>query len=126
MTKSRQSHFSDVALPLFGPVSAQKKPATKQPSYIKGHRKRLRERFQSGGPTALPDYELLELVLFRAMRQQDVKPLAHRLLNTFGDFNRVISAPKVAFWRSPVLGKPSSWNSRLSRLRPIAWHARAS
>jgi DNA repair protein RadC len=36
---------------------------------------------------------LLELVLFRAIPRQDVKPLARRLLDTFGDFNRVLSAP---------------------------------
>jgi len=40
----------------------------------------------------MPDYELLELVLFRAIPRQDVKPLAHLLLGTFGDFNRVLSA----------------------------------
>ena len=33
------------------------------PSYIKGHRKRLRERFAEGGAAAMPDYELLELIL---------------------------------------------------------------
>lgn len=67
--------------------------AAKQPSYISGHRKRLRSRFRVGGADALPDYELLELLLFRAMRNGDVKPVAHRLIDTFGDFNRVISAP---------------------------------
>ena len=41
---------------------------------------------------ALPDYEMLELVLFRAIPRQDVKPLARLLLDTFGDFNRVITA----------------------------------
>ena len=40
----------------------------------------------------MPDYELLELVLFRAIPRQDVKPLARRLIETFGDFNRVLSA----------------------------------
>ena len=69
------------------------KPAPgKQPSYIKDHRARLRERFMAGGADALPDYELLELVLFRAIPRQDVKPLARALLETFGDFNRVVSA----------------------------------
>jgi DNA repair protein RadC len=63
------------------------------PSYIRDHRKRLRERFRQGGAAALPDYELLELVLFGAVQQQDMKPLARLLLDTFGDFNRVISAP---------------------------------
>ena len=45
-----------------------------------------------GGAAAMPDYELLELVLFRAVPRQDMKPLARRLLDRFGDFNRVLSA----------------------------------
>lgn len=46
----------------------------------------------SGGAGALPDYELLELVLFRAIPRQDVKPLARRLIDRFGDYNSVLSA----------------------------------
>jgi len=46
-----------------------------------------------GGANAVPDYELLELVLFRAISRQDVKPLARTLIEQFGDFNRVLSAP---------------------------------
>lgn len=64
----------------------------KIPSYLADHRARLRERFMQGGATAMPDYELLELVLFRAIPRQDVKPLARRLIDHFGDFNRVLSA----------------------------------
>ena len=41
----------------------------------------------------MPDYELLELVLFRAIPRQDVKPLARSLIERFGDFNGVLSAP---------------------------------
>jgi DNA repair protein RadC len=66
---------------------------SKQPSYIRDHRKRLRDRFMGGGAAALPDYELLELVLFRAIPRRDVKPLARALLDQFGDFNGVLSAP---------------------------------
>jgi DNA repair protein RadC len=62
------------------------------PSYMRDHRKRLRTRFVEGGARAVPDYEFLELVLFRALPRQDVKPLARTLLDTFGDFNRVLSA----------------------------------
>ena len=68
-------------------------PNGKLPSYIADHRKRLRERFLTGGAAALPDYEMLELILFRAIPRQDVKPVAHQLLDVFGDFNRVLSAP---------------------------------
>ncbi|MDG1171019.1 MAG: DNA repair protein RadC [Sulfitobacter sp.] len=67
----------------------------RQPSYIRDHRQRLRARFMAGGPGAMPDYELLELVLFRAIPRRDVKPLARALMDQFGDFNRVISASEM-------------------------------
>ena len=68
-------------------------PAGRLPSYITDHRARLRDRFMSGGAAALPDYEMLELILFRAIPRRDVKPLARLLIDTFGDFNGVLSAP---------------------------------
>jgi DNA repair protein RadC len=61
--------------------------------HVLQHRERLRARFMAGGQAAVADYELLELVLFRAIPRQDVKPLAKKLLHVFGDFARVISAP---------------------------------
>lgn len=70
-------------------------PRGRVPSYMADHRKRLRNRFMSGGAAAMPDYELLELILFRAIPRQDVKPLARELIDRFGDFNRVLSAPIV-------------------------------
>lgn len=59
-----------------------------------GHRQRLRERFFAAGPEALPDYELLELLLFQAKPRSDVKPLAKRLIKHFGSFAAVLSAPR--------------------------------
>jgi len=47
----------------------------------------------NGGADALPDYELLELVLFSAIPRKDTKPLAKQLIARFGDFAGVISAP---------------------------------
>ncbi|TNH39354.1 RadC family protein [Paracoccus haeundaensis] len=86
--------FGEMPLPLFSPAADDVLPAGKAaPSYLADHRARLRERFLQGGATAMPDYELLELVLFRAIPRQDVKPLARRLIETFGDFNRVVTAP---------------------------------
>lgn len=58
-----------------------------------GHRQRLRERFLKGGPDALPDYELLELVLYAAITRGDTKPLAKRLIDRFGGFAAALSAP---------------------------------
>ena len=63
------------------------------PSYLADHRKRLRHRFLTGGARAMPDYEILELTLFRVIPRQDIKPLARRLIDTFGDLNGVLSAP---------------------------------
>ncbi len=88
--------FDEAALPLLGGQDAPPavlEPGARLPSYIRDHRARLRARFMAGGPDAVPDYELLELVLFRAIPRQDVKPLARSLIERFGDFNRVISAP---------------------------------
>ena len=94
MTPRRQTHFAEMPQSLFdaGEV-VQPVSSGKHPSYLLDHRKRLRTRFMEGGAQAMPDYELLELVLFRAIPRQDVKPLARRLMDTFGDFNRVLSAP---------------------------------
>jgi DNA repair protein RadC len=58
-----------------------------------GHRERLRERFRDAGAEAVSDYELLELLLFRAIPRRDVKLLAKNLITTFGSFAEVISAP---------------------------------
>ena len=67
--------------------------AGEAPHYL-GHRKRLRARFLEAGAQALSDYELLELILFRAIPQRDLKPLAKTLIAKFGSFAEVISARK--------------------------------
>ncbi len=99
--------FSEISLPLFKGDEALMTDALtpgKQPSYIRDHRKRLRERFLLGGAQAMPDYELLELVLFRAIPRRDVKPLVHQLLKQFGDFNSVVSAPADQLSMVPGVG----------------------
>ncbi|MEX0285013.1 MAG: DNA repair protein RadC [Paracoccaceae bacterium] len=128
------------------PVAAH--PKGQQPSYIADHRKRLRARFMEGGADAVPDYELLELVLFRSIPRKDVKPLARALLDQFGDFNHVLSAPPARLAdvngvgeavitdlkiveaaahrlaRSKVLQKPviSSWDAVLDYCRTAMAH----
>ncbi|HEY1880814.1 MAG TPA: DNA repair protein RadC [Caulobacteraceae bacterium] len=56
-----------------------------------GHRARLRER-AAKSLAALPDYELLELVLARSLRRGDVKPIAKALLARFGGLAAVLAA----------------------------------
>ena len=63
------------------------------PDHAAGHRERLRERFVRAGVAGLQDYEILELILFRAIPRQDVKPLAKSLIQKFGGFAQVMSAP---------------------------------
>lgn len=104
---SQHRAFSESALPLFDTDEVEfvpVLPSGKTPSYMADHRKRLRDRFMSGGPDALPDYEMLELVLFRAIPRQDVKPLARQLLDIFGDFNRVLSAAPARLNQIPGVG----------------------
>ncbi|MGZ8410546.1 MAG: RadC family protein [Hyphomicrobium sp.] len=68
-------------------------PSAMAPLHM-GHRERLRDRFRRGGADALPDYELLELVLFRAIPRRDTKDLAKRLIARFGSFAEVVNAPE--------------------------------
>lgn len=63
------------------------------PHYL-DHRQRLRARFLVGGADALPDYELMELVLFAAIPRRDVKPLAKELVRRFGSFAEAVAAPR--------------------------------
>jgi DNA repair protein RadC len=62
-----------------------------RPSYW-GHRERLRERFLRGSDDALPDYELLELLLFFSIPRCDTKPIAKQLLERFGSLAGTLNA----------------------------------
>ncbi len=64
--------------------------------HFHGHRERLRKRFDEAGADALPDYELLELLLCQALPRRDVKPLAKRLIERFGTIGGVLGAEKGA------------------------------
>src|SRR5690348_17219903 len=75
------------------------------PPHFHGHRERLRGRFLQAGSEALSDYEVLELVLFRAIPRRDVKPLAKALLARFGSFAEVVSAPAARLAEVPGLGQ---------------------
>lgn len=114
-----------------------------EPPHYHGHRDRLRQRFRTAGAEALADYELLELVLFRAIPRRDVKPLAKDLLKHFGSFAEVVAAPEprlaeiagmtpaaivemkvvqaaaIRFGRSRITGRPvlSSWSAVLDYCR---------
>lgn len=80
------------------------KPGFFEAPHYHGHRERLRDRFRDAGLDALSDYELLEMVLFRALPRRDVKPLAKNLITKFGSFAEVVHAPETRLREITGLG----------------------
>ncbi len=73
-----------------------------------GHRARLRDRLLKGGAEALADYEVLEFLLFAAIRQGDTKPIAKELLKQFGSLAGVLNADPAALQRVKGIGETSA------------------
>jgi len=72
-----------------------------------GHRKRLRERFFRD-PEALPDYELLEMLLCMARPRGDAKPVAKRLLQRFGSLGAVVAQDRAALTEADGVNETSA------------------
>lgn len=75
------------------------------PPHFHGHRQRLRERFETAGADALADYEMLELLLFRAIPRRDVKPLAKALLARFENLAGVLGAEPARLCETPGVSR---------------------
>ncbi|MEM6475124.1 MAG: DNA repair protein RadC [Pseudomonadota bacterium] len=73
-----------------------------------GHRARLRERLLKGGAEALADYEVLEYLLFAAIKQGDTKPIAKDLIKQFGSLAGVLNADPAALQRVKGVGETSA------------------
>ena len=71
---------------------ARAKGEKKPPSIHAGHRQRTKEEFLANRINGLPDHRALELLLFYAIPQGDVNPLAHRLIDHFGSLSGVLQA----------------------------------
>ena len=80
-----------------------------------GHRQRLRERFTKGGPDAVHDYELLELILFRAIPRRDIKDLAKSLIGRFGSIAGVMHAPEHLLREVNLVGDAVIFELKLVR-----------
>jgi DNA repair protein RadC len=78
-----------------------------------GHRERLRARFEAAGADSLPDYELLELVLFRSQPRGDMKPLAKQLIARFGSFAEVLAAQPERLREIKGLGERTIFDLKL-------------
>ncbi|MFL1461969.1 DNA repair protein RadC [Roseococcus sp. DSY-14] len=89
----------------FAPPEAYEQPARPFASTgPQGHRQRMREKLVHRGPDSLADYELLEMLLYPAIRLGDTKPLAKALINRHGSLARVLSARADVLAREPQLG----------------------
>lgn len=84
-----------------------------------GHRERLRDRFRKGSADSLPDYELLELLLFYALPRRDTKDLAKRLVARFGSFAEVLNAPETQLKEVNGAGESVATLFRLMRTASV-------
>ena len=100
LARAPDSAVADIGLGL-GDLFA---PCAPKPHYAE-HRQRLRERAASAGLAALPDYELLELYLYRSIPRRDVKPLAKALLARFGSLAGVLAATPAELCRIDGVGE---------------------
>ena len=99
---------------------AEKKPEKnpgKEPSPHAEHRKRMREEFVRTGAEGMEDHRLLEILLFYAIPQKDVNPLAHRLVEEFGSLSGVFHATYEQLLQVPGVGPNTAV---LLRLIPAA------
>jgi DNA repair protein RadC len=67
-----------------------------------GHRGRLRERLLDAGPEAFQDYELVEYLLALTIPRVDTKPLAKKLIDSFGGIGPLLSASADTLRREGV------------------------
>ena len=65
---------------------------SKDRSLHENHRDRMRARVERDGLESLAEHEALEYLLYMAIPRQDTNPLAHRLIQHFGDFCKVMEA----------------------------------
>ena len=104
----------DGSLGLFQFDRIEPTPEAEAPSpHHLGHRDRLRLRARRAGPAALPDYELLELFLYRSIPRADVKPLAKALLARFGGLAGVLGAAIGDLRQVPGVGETVALDLKL-------------
>lgn len=73
-----------------------------------GHRARLKQEFLARGLEGWPEHKVLELLLCYAIPQGDVNPLAHRLVERFGDLAGILDAPIEVLKEVPGMGEHSA------------------
>ena len=82
--------------------------AEKERQIHTGHRERIRERLRTAGLGAFSEHEVLELLLTYAIPRQDVNPLAHELIDTFGSLSAVLDADEGELMHVKGMGKSAA------------------
>jgi DNA repair protein RadC len=100
--KSSTKGFADASL--LDSLSPEIRPAAPALG-VEGHRGRLRARFLTGGPEAIADHEMLEMLLFLAVPRRDTKPIARRLIAQFGSFAGALAASVPQLMDIPGMGE---------------------
>ncbi len=93
--------------------AASTRAAMQPEAHYLGHRERLRSRFRDGGETALADYEILELLLFRLIPRRDTKPIAKALISRFGTLGGVLGAPPALLQEVKGIGESVALDLKL-------------
>lgn len=73
-----------------------------------GHRARIRAAYLQGGGDAMPDHQLLELLLSISIPRKDVKPIAYALINRFGSLEQVFAAGAADLQQVPGVGEQTA------------------
>ena len=106
-------HDGSLGLFQFDRIDTAPAEAEAPPPHYLGHRDRLRLRARRAGPASLPDYELLELFLYRSIPRSDVKPLAKALLARFGGLAGVLGASIADLRQVPGVGEAVALDLKL-------------
>ena len=88
-------------------------PKDDKQAHYHGHRDRLRARYRDHGDTALADYEILELLLFRFIPRRDTKPIAKALIERFGNLASVLGAPPALLQEVDGVGETVALDLKL-------------
>lgn len=81
----------------------------------KDHRKRVREMYLKNGIDAMPDHNILELLLFYGIPYRDTNPIAHELIEKYHDLNGVLDAPVRELVKTDGIGENTAMLIKLIR-----------